>query len=72
MNTYVVYLAELEGYHDPYKWLGALMADEDFLSNGICTACKMDAKVEPDCVNGTCQECGAKAVNHAFVLAGIL
>ena len=72
MNKYVEHLASLEGYKDPWAWVEALMAEEDFLSNGICTECMTDTKVEPDCANATCDGCGAKAVSHVFVLLGVI
>ena len=65
-------LAELEGFTDTMDFLEHLTFDGDVLSNGICSFCGMTYKVEPDCWDGKCGECGRNGVNHAFVLAGIL
>ena len=66
------HLADMEGYKETIDLLDDLVSDVDILSNGICTQCLMPHRVEPDCTNGKCDECGRRTVKHAFVLSGIL
>jgi hypothetical protein len=62
-------LLEAEGYDDQEEYIQDIM--DDSINSGICMnpGCSyVSFSVEPDCVDGYCEECGTNTVKSATEL----
>ena len=65
-------LMDIEGFTDSLTFMEHCMSDS--VTPGICMTenCDYSTIVEPDCVEGWCEECEKGSVKSALILAEII